>query len=406
MKIHQERIDAEADNGAPKDRRRGTVVLVIDALGRGGAERLLALYAPELRDLGYNVRVVALQVRDGNPEAAKLQALGIPVDHIELRKIRNLRQLMRVTRAVREMRPSVIHAHLEAATLVGGILRVVLAVPAVATLHTLEHPSGLNRASLRLWVMGRILSNLYDRVIVLSDAIAREARIHGLQRAPLVTLSNGIPPPVDAWNAAEVRGRLRAELGILDDALVIVTVAVLRPPKGVDKLIAAMTEVLRSFPSARLLIVGDGSERQRLEQQTRDAGIGHAVVFAGFRDDVFDLLKASDVFVLPTLLDALPTVVIEAMFASLPIIASRVGGLPDMLDDGVEGELVPPGDVQALATSILKMLKESERREAAGAAALRRAQTCYSLPSQVRKLADLYDDVAAGKGLQNENLHR
>jgi glycosyltransferase involved in cell wall biosynthesis len=203
-----------------------------------------------------------------------------------------------------------------------------------------------------------------------------------------------------------VRGRLRAELGISGDALVIVTVAVLRPPKGVDKLIAAMTEVLRSVPSARLLIVGDGSERQRLEQQTRDAGISHAVVFAGFRDDVFDLLKASDVFVLPTLFDALPTVVIEAMFASLPIIASRVGGLPDMLDDGVEGELVPPGDVQALATSILKMLKESERREAAGAAALRRAQTCYSLPSQVRKLADLYDDVAAGKGLQNENLHR
>jgi glycosyltransferase involved in cell wall biosynthesis len=118
------------------------------------------------------------------------------------------------------------------------------------------------------------------------------------------------------------------------------------------------------------------------------------------------LLKASDLFVLPTLLDALPTVVIEAMFASLPIIASRVGGLPDMLEDGVEGELVPPGDVQALATSILKMLKQSELRGAAGAAALRRAQACYSLPSQVRKLADLYDDVAAGKGLQNENLRR
>jgi glycosyltransferase involved in cell wall biosynthesis len=377
------------------DRRRGTVVLLIDGLGRGGAERLLGLYAPEIRQLGYNVRVVTLQVRDGNAEADKLLELGIPVHHIQLGKLRNLGELARLIGAVRRMHPSIVHTHLEASTVIGGLLRLLVGVPAITTLHTLEHPTGFDRASLRLRVVGWLLSNIYDRVICLSAAIAQDARNHGLASAPLVVLPNGIPPPVNSGSREGVRQQLRAELGIPLGAPVIVTVAVLRPPKGIDRLVAAMVEILKVVPSAHLLIVGDGSERARLERQVEEDGIERAVTFTGFRGDVSDVLISSDLFVLPTLWDALPTVVIEAMFASLPIVASRVGGLPDMITDNVEGVLVPPGDVDALANEVSKLLVDSQRRSEVGAAALKRARESYSLPVQARKLTDLYDQVIA-----------
>ncbi|AZQ65918.1 glycosyltransferase [Silicimonas algicola] len=389
-------IVAEHNSESPSEGRRGTVVLVIDGLGRGGAERLLALYAPAIRALGYRAIVVTLQVRDGNAEAEKLRAAGIAVRHVELTKLRNVTELRKVIACIREPKPSVIHTHLEAATVVGGIASAVLRVPAVTTLHTLEHPTGINRASFRLWVLRLLLTHIYDRVLCLSDTIADEAREHGLRRAPLVTLPNGILPPESLDDRCTVRKRLRAELGISEGALVVVTVAVLRPPKGVDRLLAAMSYVLASVPDAILLVVGDGSEREQLEQQTRDQGIAHRVVFTGFREDVYDLLRSSDLFVLPTLWDTLPTVVIEAMFASLPIVASRVGGIPDMVEHGVQGALVPPGDVPALASAILGMLTDARRRETIGLAALRRAETDFSLSIQVQKLADLYDEVIAG----------
>lgn len=379
-------------------RRKRTVVHVIDGLGRGGAEHLLTSMAPELQRQGFDVRVVVLQDREGNPAAEKLRDRGISVELLALDKLRRIGQFSRAIRRLRDMKPDVIHAHLEAATILTGVARVVLGVPVVATLHTLEHPERFSRASARLWVRDRFLINVFDRVICLSSALEAEARQHGLANARVTSISNGIDVQQFERMPVEAARAMRTEFGIPETAALVITVAVLRQQKGIDRLIRAMQRVRASITDVHLLVIGDGEDRQRLENLSEELGLCDAVTFAGFREDVAGLLGGADLFVLPTLWDALPTVLIEAMAAHLPIVASNVGGIPDMVRDGVEGLLVPTDDDEALATAISQIMSDAALREDMALAARLRAETAFSLPNQVGKVAALYREVIGAHG--------
>lgn len=377
--------------------RKQTVVQMIDGLGRGGAEALLTAYASEIERQGFDVRVVVLQNRDGNPEADRLRANGISVELLPLDKLRRIDQIRAALRRLRRMKPDIIHAHLEASTLLAGIARIVLRVPVVSTLHTLEYPERLDRASARLWVRNRVLANIYDRVICLSSAIEANARGHGLSRAPLISISNGIDIARfdrDVGHAPEV---IRAGLGIPDGSRLVISVAVLRQPKGIDRLIRAVARVRETVPDLHLLIVGDGEEKSRLETLAHDLGVSDSVTFSGFRNDVPDLLRAADLFALPTLWDALPTVLIEAMAAHLPIVASDVGGIPDMVRSETEGLLVPVDDVDALADAISRIMGDDGLRARMASAARQRAEAEFSLPTQIGKLTALYRQLIKGQ---------
>lgn len=371
---------------------------MIDGLGRGGAENLLTIYAPEMQRQGVEVRVVSLRDWQGSAVAERLLGAGVPVERLPLDKLRRVDQIRAAFARLREIGPDVIHAHLEASTVLAGIARMVLRVPVVSTLHTLEYPNAFNRASARLWLRDRLLANVYDRVICLSPAIEAEARRHGLARAPLTSIANGID--LGQFDARQGRPpeAVRRELGIPEGARVIVTVAVLRAPKGIDRLISAMARLRAGHPDLHLLIVGEGEERPRLEALVENFGLSEAVTFAGFRKDVPDMLRVAEVFVLPTLWDALPTVLIEAMAAHLPIVASNVGGIPDMVRDGVDGVLVPKDDVVALASAMGEIMGNAARRENMASAARQRVETEFSLPIQAGRLVQLYRQLSRGNG--------
>jgi glycosyltransferase involved in cell wall biosynthesis len=178
---------------------------------------------------------------------------------------------------------------------------------------------------------------------------------------------------------------------------VVITVAVLRPPKGIDRLIRAMAQLADTDPALTLLIVGDGDERATLEGLAAKLGISDRVIFAGFRDDVHALLQVAELFVLPTLWEALPTVLMEAMAAGLPIVASNVGGIPDMVRDGVEGVLVEKDNVPALADAIQIIMGDETLRSAMARAARARVEAEFSLPIQAGKLADLYRRIGEAR---------
>lgn len=373
------------------------IVHVIDGLGRGGAEQLLAVYAPELKRIGHDVQVVVLQEKDGNPQAARLRQAGIPVTLVRIDKIKRLDQLWRAVRVLRLLRPDIIHAHLQFANITAALARRFLGVPAVATLHTLEHPTGLDRSSRRLWLMNRALDSSVDRVICLSRASATAARQNGLVKVQLEILGNGIDlGPYDA-PPGQTRAEVRSTLGIAQDAALIITVAVLRPEKGIDRLVSAMQAICDAHPKAHLLVVGDGPQFAPLKAQIGDLRLGDAVTLAGFRDDVPDLMRAADIFVLPTLGDALPTVVMEAMAAHLPVVVSDVGGLSDMVTQGVEGTLVPPDDVAALARAVTALLQNEPARAQTGRAARERAERDFTLQGQVARLVAIYGQLVATK---------
>jgi glycosyltransferase involved in cell wall biosynthesis len=376
---------------------RERIVQLIDGLGLGGAERVLVAYAPALARLGYDVEVVVLQDRGGNPLAEPLRSAGVPVHPLLVGHLRRFDQVRGFLAGMRGLAPSLVHAHLEFASTLGALHRLRTGVPLVATLHTLEKPEGIDRDSARLWLMHKALERAADRVICLTASAERAARESGLARARIDVLANGVDlAPFDA-PPARSRAEVRAAFGVPPGAPLVVCVAVLRPPKGIDRLLEAFPAVRAGAPGARLLVVGDGSERAALEARAAAPDLAGTVTFAGARDDVPDLLRAADLFVLPTLIDALPTVVIEAMAARLPVVASAVGGIPDMVRDGEEGLLVPPGDAGALAAAILRVLGDPRLGRDLAAAGRARAEEAFSLESQVGRLGSLYDRLIAAR---------
>lgn len=371
------------------------VLYLIDSLGPGGAEHLLAASLPFLRRAGVAPTVIALQEQQGNPVARRIEAQGIPVTELGIRRLRQRGAFGRVRRAIAAAAPQVVHTQLEFAAVLGIPAARRLGLPAVATLHTLDEPPPHSRLALHFRLMAWALRRA-RRVIAVSEI----TRSHYLKRAHLrpervVTIYNGIDPT--AFQAGpEARAAVRAEFGLDLEAPVLVTVAVQREPKGIQYMLAALPQVAAAFPAVRYLLVGDGPHRPALEEQAARLGLSDRVVFAGARDDVARLLAAADLFVLPSLTEALPTVLAEAMAAGLPIVATTVGGIPEMVRHGEAALLVPPQDPAALATAVSRLLDNPRQAAAMGRSGRRLAASRFDIRTQARALADDYRALAAG----------
>jgi len=194
------------------------------------------------------------------------------------------------------------------------------------------------------------------------------------------------------------RANVRTELGIPYDANLLTTLAVLRPQKGIQYMIRALPAILASNPNTYYLVAGDGSHRDILVEEVNKSGVSDRVIFAGMRKDVPRLLTASDIFVLPTLTEALPTVLAEAMAARLPIIASQVGGVPEMITHGQNGCLVGPEDVEDLAQACIDLLTNPEKRAAMSAEGWKIVNQKFNIEKQVDLLEALYFDQLHAHG--------
>ncbi|MDE3237531.1 MAG: glycosyltransferase [Paracoccaceae bacterium] len=375
---------------------RGRILHVIDGLGMGGAEQLLPRYLPKLAEQGFDPGVIVLQGRDSLRMRPALAQARVPVQLVEVSRLRHATQIAAFLRTVGHLKPDLIHTHLEFASLLGALAGRIFGRPVVSTLHTLDAPGLSSRGDMRRWLMYRALSNWTDRVICLTQGNADIARASGLGRAPVVILPNGVATtPYDG--PVDVLG-LRASLGIPQDAPLAITVCVLRPEKGVDVLIDAFPQALAAVPGAHLLIVGDGPERDRLTALARASSVADRIHFAGYRTDVAHLLRIADLFVLATLFDAQPTVIMEAMAARLPVVASDFAGVPDMVTAGETGLLVPPGDPAALAEAMVPFLRDRALARAYGAAGRQRLEEDFSLDRQIGKLGLLYDELIGQNG--------
>lgn len=231
-----------------------------------------------------------------------------------------------------------------------------------------------------------------DAFVCISPAIAEELRAIGVPAARLWPIANGVDldrlRPVDAARRAALRGELGLPAGPL-----AVYAGRLVPEKGLDVLLAAWPAVLRELPTAHLALVGEGEQRAALEAQAAGLGLGGQVSFTGGRDDVAPMLQAADLFVLPSYAEGLPVALLEAMACGLPAVATAVDGTVEVLEDGVTGWLVPPGDAAALARGLAAGLGSADapaRGERGRAQVARR----YSLEQVVARYLDLYRAVA------------
>jgi glycosyltransferase involved in cell wall biosynthesis len=214
----------------------------------------------------------------------------------------------------------------------------------------------------------------------------------GRDAAPITLIHNGVD--LQRYDHQEPCCTLREEYGIPGDAPIVGVVARLELEKGHPTLIDAWPAVLRSVPSARLLIVGEGSRRDALEDQVRALGIADRVVFTGRRDDVPAVTAALDVAVLPSYREAQGLTILEAMALSRPVVASNVGGIPEMIEDGVTGLLVPTHDPAALGAAIVRLLGDHPFADMLGRAGhdLVHAQFCVEL--MISAVETIYDEGA------------
>lgn len=364
-------------------------LVLIDGLGFGGAEMLLSHFAAGAPAAGIRLSVGYLYEKDGSPAARQLAERGVRPVHLDVGGLLAPQSLRAVRRHMAGLRPDVVHTHLGYADLLGGISARSLKIPSLCTIHLSEWEAEDRRDALRARLVVGARRRCARRVIAVSEA-ARAAYLEAGWDSPdrVVTVHNGV---VDAARPGSGRG-VRHELGLHPDDLVVGMVSVLRPGKGHEQALQAAALLQQRHPRLRLLIVGDGPLRDRLAAQARS--LWPAVRLLGHRTDVMQVLDACDVVLHPSVHDAFPTTLLEAMAASVPVVASAVGGIPEIVVRGRTGCLVPaPVDDRALATALEPLLDGADLRRRMGAAGRARFLDMFTADRWARRMGRLYGQL-------------
>jgi len=373
------------------------VTHVVLSLDFGGLERVVLALAGAGRGLGQSASVLCLE-RPGTL-TPQVEALGIPVACVHKPPGLRWDTADRVRDVLRRFHPDVVHTHQMAALLYAGRAARQERVPVVHTEH--NNVAALRPASwarrLKTGLLWRYAGRYADRFCGVSRDVVAAAGAYGtVRRRKLAHVPNGIDTAAVAAVGAD-RPAARAALGIAPDAPVVGTVGRLAEVKRQDVLIRAFARLLPDFPAARLVLVGDGPLRAELEGLAGSLDLGGAVLFAGYRPDPERYLATMDVFALPSRAEAMPLVIPEAMAAGLPVVASRVGGIPELIVDGKTGLLVEPGDVAGLAARLRHLLADPQRAGELGRAGRALARAEYDVTAMARAYDRTYRELLTPK---------
>jgi L-malate glycosyltransferase len=349
------------------------IAIFVDRFIPGGTQRQLIELLKRIDRQRFRIHPVCFH--DDGPWTSRVAELGDPITRFPIHGFRQpatVHQLLRFARWCREHDIAVVHAW-EIYSNIFGLPGAALAgVPLrIGSRRGLGGPPAVRR-------LQTLACRAAHRMVANSRAAASQLIAQGVPAGHIDIIPNGID--LSMFPVRHNRPQPRR----------IAVVARLWQEKRIDVLIAAAPRVLARYPDVEFQIVGDGPCRESLTAQARDAGVLPHVRFMGHRDDVPVILAVSDLFVLPSESEASPNVIIEAMAAGLPVVASRVGGIPELVADGVTGHLVPPADPPALAAAILDLLDQPGRAIAFGKAARARIEQHYSFDRMVAQFESLY----------------
>jgi L-malate glycosyltransferase len=383
---HRSTLSALRQRSANGVRR---VFYLVETLNVGGTETQLVQAALRLRSRSHIVTVGCLRAE--GPLLEVLQRAGIPV--VEFRKKRTLLsvsglyQLLRLATFLRRGRFHVVHAYDLLANLLGVPAAWLARTPIIISSRRYQEDLDWYRPWRRKVI--RMVYGLSTRVVVNSTSV-RDLLVarDGLPPEKIRVIYNG----VDVERSARAR-REREELlpGTKGSSKQIAVVANMHSQKkGHASLLAAASSICREFPDVVFLLIGDGRERPKLEQQVREAGLERNFLFLGHRNDISELLACCDLSVLPSETEALPNSILEAMAARLPVVATCVGGIPEIIEDGTNGLLVPPQNPQALAGAVLRILRDSNLATRLACSGQERMRTHFGLDRLITELERLY----------------
>lgn len=362
------------------------VVQLIPDLGVGGAERMLLNLVGALDRERVETTVVSLYERSGTAIEVDLEGQGVPVLYLGKRIGFDLRTIKAVKSVIRRLAPHVVHTHRSAlAYLVPTLLFNRLPV-----VHTLHNVAKHEVPFVHRWAHSAAFRLGAAPVAIGAEVDASFRRVYG--RGTHATIPIGIPLSRFA-RAHASRQAWRQREAIPIDAFVLTCVARFAPQKNILTLLEAFATFAVEVPNALLVLVGDGPARSDIENAVASKGLGGRVRILLQRRDVPEVLGASDVFVLSSDWEGTPVSIMEAMAAGLPVVATAVGGVPDLIAEGVTGRLAPPRDPRALATKMLEMALDRQARERMGRACARYAHDSLDVAAMARRYETLYREL-------------
>jgi glycosyltransferase involved in cell wall biosynthesis len=374
------------------------LTLTDQLIATGGAERVAMEIAMRLDRSRFESVFCASRYYEGfqHPSVQvaeqRMQAAGVRYFGLGRRTSWDFHRWLQLRSVLRRERFDVIHAHMFGSNAWGTVVGRLARTPAIVA-H--EHTWSFEGRPLRRLVDREVIGRGSSVFIAVSQADRRKMiEIEGVQADKVLFVPNGIPMPPPPSGAD-----LRAELGIPAGAPVIGSVSVLRPQKALDVFIRASVPLLRDLPDLRVLIAGEGPLKGELAELVASfPDVQDRLLLLGYRSDVPDVLAALDVAVSSSLFEGSPLAVMEFMEAARPIVATTVGGVPDLIDDGVHGLLVPPGNADALGAAIRRMLDDRDAARAMGERARERRRRDFDVDLMVRRFEALYLRLLEGAG--------
>lgn len=360
--------------------------------GSGGGPDKTILNSPRfLTPLGYRM-LCGYLTPPNDPGYADIERkaakYGAPLFTIPDRGATDWRVVPKLLKVCREENVAIWHGHDYKTNALGLLLNRFWPMRLVTTLHGWVKNTARTPLYYRI---DRLCLPRYERVFCVSEDLFDAARRSGVARGKCVLLENGID------TAEYARSRTTAEakalLGVPAGEFLIGAVGRLSPEKGFDLLIRSVKLLRDAGHPVRLHIVGEGDDRPRLEALRAELALGESVSLPGWRSDVRGDFEAMDLFALSSLREGLPNVVLEAMALGVPCLATRIAGVPKLIEHGVSGELVPPGDGPALTAGILRLLNDSELRLRYAGAGRAAIEARYDFARRIEHLARAYDDL-------------
>lgn len=384
-------------NDAMPDGKGRRILFVVEAMGGGVREHVIQL-SQGLLQRGWDVHlVVSLDRADGqfHKERPRLEAAGIRVYPLLMKRNpaspANFLAMFRVRRLLKRLRPDLVHTH---SAIGGAVGRVATWMAGDIPVLYSPHGGSLHEKQAMHWIYAiieRVLAIHTSTIILVSEWLrARCAQVVRCAPEKMMVVPVGIDPYRFSTPDREQRRQDRAQLGIADEDVVFLCVALLRRIKGQDVLVRAFQRVHEHNPHARLILVGEGELHGELESLIQQLRLASCARLTGFVDDVMPYFGAADVYVHPSRGDAGPYSPLQAMASSLPVIATLVGALPEIVEDGHTGILVPPEDPSAMSLAMLSLVENAGERRRMGLAGRRRSIECFHLHDMILRTEKVY----------------
>ena len=368
------------------------VVQATFGMGIGGMERVIMDLCRYIDPARYRFTICCLSHR--GPLADEIEKEGVRVVYSENQsRIAKYLRGFELAQVFRRDRVDILHSH-NTTAFIHGLLGAQLAgVP--VRIHT-DHCKNYKDESLRWMVLENVASRFIDRMVAVSHHTRGELiQYEKIPASKVMVIHNGINPRQGGAGATD---RLRAEFGLTPDQTIIGTVGRLQAQKGLDMLIAAAPAVVAACPNARFLIVGGGSLEPQLRGQALALGLGDRLLFTGWRNDAVDLMQLFDCFVSTSNFEGLPMVLLEAMAASKPIVATAVGGVPEVVQTGVNGVILNTRDTEKLSAELIALVQHPDTLRTLGATARAIYEQRFTAQAMAAAYQQLYESFLEQKG--------